>query len=132
MDFVALFFTIGVMAAILGSLWIVDKATDVGPIWLRFLVGFLIILICLYAIMTDFFQVSPCQKVELMALETVKSNQNNLLGAFGTLGLEFGANLLGANLGDGTIARLGAMEEYPNLPPQVGCSIGVYQIWLHS
>ena len=83
-------------------------------------------------LVTDGFKVSPCQRVELMALETVKSNQNNLLGAYGTLGLGFGAALLGANLGDGTIARLGAMEEYPYLPPQVGCSIGVYQIWLHS
>ena len=82
--------------------------------------------------MTDGFKVSPCQWVELMALETLKSNQNNLLGAYGTLGLGFGAALFGANLGDGTIARLGAMEEYPYLPPQVGCSIGVYQLWLHS
>ncbi len=78
---------------------------EAGSIWSKIAASVVAAAFFITLLVTDGFEVSPCQKVELMALEPINNNQKNLAKSFSAPLFQFGANLLGANLGDGTIAR---------------------------
>ena len=83
-------------------------------------------------VVTNGLTVTPCQKIERQILVEVKINKENPWITLGIEGLKLASGLYGANLGDGKLMRITALNEFPNLPPQIGCSILFYQWWVNK